>query len=810
LFGCQNRLKPQIVYDQIEISIRRGDLLQARLQVDQALQRFSRDGPEWQWRFRILKAAILDSQSDYSGALACLDGKLPASLVGTDAEVKKSIYEGIALRLARDFDGAKRALAEAEELATTSHQELLPKALTAKGALEIDQGDYEAANLSYHRGLVLARQEHDQIQEAALLLDLARLYTLQHLFDEAIDQNEAALRLSRSLGKQSFVATILGNLGWSYGELGDFEVSLDFYKQGAEASARNGMLGLSDYWFSGVASEYLALRDYSAAERLALATLQHAKELKNEETRIACLHVLAKIMLHTNRLNEAQQYISEAVALETGRRDQRGPFDDTLTLSAQIYSAEARYPDAERLFQRVLADPNAGPELRWEVEAGLAAVRDGQGKPAEAERHFLSGIATIEKARRSINHDELRLSFLSSGIAVYGQYIDFLMRRSRSNDALMQAELSRARTLAEGLGTSVQAEKAGSHNLQPEQIAQRLNATLLFYWLGEKQSHLWVVTPQKETHVALPGADEIDPLVKSYGEALLRSRDPLAAANADGEKLYVTLIEPAKKFIPKNSRVILLPDGSLYGLNFETLIVPDAKPHYWIEDVTLTTANSLTLLASAASRAALTDKSLFLVGDTVPPNADFPKLPQAAVEMQDVEKYFPEPHRAVLSGSQATPAAYLSSQPEQFAYLHFVTHGTASRARPLESAVVLSKEKDEDSYKLYARDIVKRHLSAELVTISACNGAGTRAFSGEGLVGLSWAFLRAGAHNVIGALWEVSDASTPQLMDKLYDGLSRGQDPASALRAAKLSLLHSDTVFKKPYYWAPFQLYAGS
>jgi CHAT domain-containing protein len=810
LFGCQNRLKPQIVSDQIEISIRRGDLLQAKLQVDQALQRFSRDGPEWQWRFRILKAAILDSQSDYSGALACLDGKLPASLVGTDAEVKKSIYEGIALRLARDFDGAKHALAAAEELATTSHQELLPKALTAKGALEIDQGDYDAANLSYHRGLALARKQHDQIQEAALLLDLARLYTLQHLFDEAIDQNEAALRLSRSLGKQSFVATILGNLGWSYGELGDFEVSLDFYKQGAEASARNGMLGYSEYWFSGVASAYLALREYSAAETLAQNTLQRAKELKDVQTSTACLQVLAEIMLRADRLQEAEQYIQEAQALESRGTGQHGPFDDTLTLSAQITTAQARYPEAETLFQRVLSDPNAGPKLRWEAEAGLAEVRNGQSNAADANRHFLGAIDVIEKARQSINHDELRLSFLSSGIAVYGQYIDFLMRRGRSADALMQAELSRARTLEEGLGTRAQARKAYLHTFQPEQIAQRLKATLLFYWLGEKQSHLWVITPTKTTHLALPRADEIDPLVKSYGEALLRSRDPLTAANPDGEKLYVTLIEPAEKFIPKNSRVILLPDGSLYGLNFETLIVPGPKPHYWIEDVTVTTASSLTLLALAAARPAPREKRMFLVGDTVSPNADFPALPQAGAEIQSIEKYFPEPRRTVLSGGEATPAAYLASKPEQFAYLHFVTHGTASRARPLESAVVLSKEKDQDSYKLYARDIVKRRLSAYLVTISACNGAGTRAFSGEGLVGLSWAFLRAGAHNVIGALWEVSDASTPQLMDKLYDGLNRGQDPASALRAAKLSLLHSDSVFKKPYYWAPFQLYAGS
>jgi CHAT domain-containing protein len=132
----------------------------------------------------------------------------------------------------------------------------------------------------------------------------------------------------------------------------------------------------------------------------------------------------------------------------------------------------------------------------------------------------------------------------------------------------------------------------------------------------------------------------------------------------------------------------------------------------------------------------------------------------------------------------------------------------------LESAVVLSKEHAGDNYKLYARDIVTRHLKAELVTISACYGSGKRAYSGEGLVGLSWAFVRAGAHNVIGALWEVSDVpATPELMDVLYRELGTGKDPAAALHSAKLSLLRStnpNTVFRKPFYWAPFQLYAGS
>ena len=86
-----------------------------------------------------------------------------------------------------------------------------------------------------------------------------------------------------------------------------------------------------------------------------------------------------------------------------------------------------------------------------------------------------------------------------------------------------------------------------------------------------------------------------------------------------------------------------------------------------------------------------------------------------------------------------------------------------------------------------AGEAVYAVIQKELGT--ACYGSGTRSYAGEGLVGLSWAFLRAGAHNVIGALWEVSDESTPRLMDTLYQGLEDGQAPAVALRNAKLDLI---------------------
>ena len=178
--------------------------------------------------------------------------------------------------------------------------------------------------------------------------------------------------------------------------------------------------------------------------------------------------------------------------------------------------------------------------------------------------------------------------------------------------------------------------------------------------------------------------------------------------------------------------------------------------------------------------------------------------------MESVAKHFPGAGQRVLSRGRATPTAYLDSDPAQFSHIHFVAHGTASRLSPLDSAIVLSKgDAENGAFKLYARDIIRHRLQADLVTISACYGAGERSYSGEGLVGLSWAFLRAGAHNVIAALWEATDASTAQLMDKFYDELDRGAPPDLALRDAKLSLLHGSG-FRNPFYWAPFQLYAGS
>jgi len=332
-------------------------------------------------------------------------------------------------------------------------------------------------------------------------------------------------------------------------------------------------------------------------------------------------------------------------------------------------------------------------------------------------------------------------------------------------------------------------------------LAAASGTVLVSYWLEPGQSHVWVVTARDVHHVALPGAGQIEPLVAQYQGAIERQlADPMRTRLAAGEKLYQMLIEPVRQWLPAGSRAVLVPDGVLHSLNFETLPVPGEPARYLIQDLTFEIAPSLS--AAGAISAAPGSRKLLLLGDAVSSDSEFPPLAAAPAEIAGVRQHFSSAGQIVLTRESATPQAFLAAaKGGPFSAIHFTAHAVANLQTPLESAVLLS------GGKLYARDVMDLPLHADLITVSACRGAGQRIYSGEGLIGFAWAFLRAGARNVIAGLWDVNDQSTAGLMDRLYRELAAGRLPADALRTAKLAMIESPGNLRKPYYWAPFQLY---
>jgi CHAT domain-containing protein/Flp pilus assembly protein TadD len=604
------------------------------------------------------------------------------------------------------------------------------------------------------------------------------------------------------------VQVALGNLGWAYYRLGDPEKALGEFERATQAATELGDDLYQLRWRTTAGYVYLDDRDYDRAEQAYSQALTLAEKINSKEDIFNALISLALVAEQTGKLEQANQYAEHAINMaraDGNRADEFYP----LLVEGRVAAKQHDVARAESVFQEVAGDAKSDVSLKWEAEHALAQLYESEKRPIKADREYRAALKTFETARSELKHEESALPFLTNASRIYDDYVHFLVNRGKAFEALQIADFTRARTLAEGLGLLRKGTSRVPSVLSAQTVAQRAGGAILFYWLGEKQSYLWAINAKKTALFTLPAGAEIDAAVHRYERALVGPQDVLETANRDGAWLYTTLVEPAQSVLPKNGRVRIVPDGSLNGLNFETLLAPGAKLHYWIEDATISDASSLRLQHSPVAASAQRGR-LLMIGNPLAAGHDYGALPNAGLEMSKIENHFAESERTVYAQGEATASRYLASKPEQFSYIHFVAHGTASRTSPLDSAVVLSPSgKKEDSFKLYARDVIRCPLHAHLVTISTCYGAGTRAYTGEGLVGLSWAFLRAGAHNVVGALWEVNDNSTPQLMDQFYGELTDGRSPDVALRTAKLSLLNSKDAFRKPYYWAPFQLYSG-
>jgi CHAT domain-containing protein/Tfp pilus assembly protein PilF len=707
------------------------------------------------------------------------------------------------------YPEAAQKFAQAEQLCTSSGAASCVSVTFARGGLEMAQGHFDQAQLLFEQTLVVARTQHDKFVEANVLMDLGWSALQQEHYDEAMDWSEASYQLSAESQFEDIAQNAQGNLGWAYYKLGEPERAAELLKGARERATRLGDDADELNWLTTLGYVYLDAGDFTAAHQSYETALALARKIASQGDVLNALMSLALLSERTGELEQARDFAEKAISLapaDGNRLDVLYPMLVKGHVAARLHDTA----QAEKIFREIEGDRRSQVFLKWEAEHSLAQLYEDEDKTELADQQYRAAVTTFETARSSLQHEDSSLPFPANASSIYDDYIHFLINKDRMATALQVAEYDRGQTLNEGLGLLQKGTSFKPEALNAQAIARHAGGVILFYWLGEKQSYLWAITAQKISLFSLPKKSEIEPTVQRYRKALAEQQEFLPSADADGRALYRMLVAPAEALLPKDAKIYIIPDGSLNTLNFETLLVPDPTPHYWIDDVTIADASSLRMLAASRAGGKHSD-GLLLFGEAVAAGPDYPELRNASAEMESIEKHFPSGQQEVFARDRATPTAYLASKPEQFAYIHFVAHGTASRTSPLDSAIVLSKGgAGDDSFKLYARDIIHHPLRADLVTISTCYGAGSRAYSGEGLVGLSWAFLRAGAHNVIGALWEVSDVSTPRLMDELYGGLKKGDSPEAALRAAKLSLLHSGGSFRKPFYWAPFQLYNGS
>jgi len=763
----------------------RNDLPAALALSEDALSRAGKLEDQWVWSLRILKGELLLRKGRMDEGLRIVKPELPARFRNSEAAGRRLLVLGM---IQQDRKLKLASLEKARVFAAEHQPQLLPAALfSLAGACTCKE-----APGYLRQAMHLAEKGGDRITAANIRATQALNDTREERYAEAIDLGTKALADYRRMNAPRRAIAPTGNLGWAYQALGDFETAKELFVQAEALAASNGDADRV-VWLNQLGNAAFAEHRFDDALRYYTQALENGRPSNHPEL-AAILTNLARTNLELAQFDVARKYVQEAL---TSTKDAEQQLS-TRIIDARIDAASGNPGNAEKTLLDVVAKAKA--TTKWTAGIYLAQLLAGLHRDSAAEAMFNTAIATARKARQAITEPELRFTFYNLSRDLFESYVSFLIGKGRVEDALMATELIRAQTLEEGLAaTATTPDRA---RLDLRRIAAQRHATLLCYWIARERSYVWTVTGTGVTYAVLPEGARINSAVEAYANELLTPH----VALSHGQELYRMLIEPAVRALPKNARVIIVPDGKLYALNFETLVVPGSS-RYWIEDVVLSASASLQLLAQ--TRARRTGSSMLLVGDPSVVDPLFQKLPRAGDEIAAIARHFKQ--RVVLSGPKATPAAYRTSDPGNFDFVHFVAHAVASRKRPLDSAVILGPDSPSRKYKLLARDVIKQTLNARLVTVSSCQSAGKRTFEGEGLVGLAWAFLRAGAGEVVGSLWDVRDNVTPELMAGMYAGIVKGQEPAVALREAKLLLVRGNNPsFRTPRYWAPFVLYSGS
>jgi CHAT domain-containing protein/tetratricopeptide (TPR) repeat protein len=803
--GCANTdARVDRIVTDAQLELRRGQVAAAQQLVDQGVSLTERAPDSLAARrIQLLRAEVALARLEIPAALKDLEAPLPAGDEFNQLRARQKYLQGQAqitrgqLQPALETLDAAAAMAEGDPVL-----QLDIEVMGSQARLRL--GRWDDAEQRLNKVVATAAERGDRFREALAINNLGMSRLVRNRCDDALSRFERVLSFN-DLEQTRIYAAALNNTGICLARLGEYDRALALQQRAVDSYERSGrrlelMTALGE-----LGTTYLLRESINREEiKKGLPYLQRALDIANEAGLAAdgslWARNLAAAHLILENWDEAERFNAEARRLNPTNRRERP--HNTAT-DAQIAAARGQHREAAALYARALASAKDEPSTQWKVYEGLAKLAIAEQKPQAAAANFEAALTTVERTRSALLKADYRLSFLTRLMSFYQLYVGFLTDRGDIERALEVADSSRGRVLAEGLGV---AAPHGSTVKVFRQLAKQTDQVFVVYWLSPSRSLAWVISAGGVRSVPLAPRSEIEPLVQQYHAQLQNtSVDPLEKAGGAGDQLYARVVAPLAAWLPRNAKLVIVPDGALHRLNFETLPVRSGSTaHYWIEDVTIQVAPALSMM-TAAPKASSASRPLLLVGNPTPRAPDFPALSYATAEMDGVSKPFGKDNVTVLQSDQASPAAFRGAKPEQFSRIHFTTHAIANTDSPMDSAVILSGS--DTAFKLYARDVAEMPLAADLVTVSACRSAGDRAYSGEGLVGFAWAFLRAGSRRVVAGLWDVDDRSTAALMSDFYARLAVGDAAPAALRTAKLGLLREQKM--RPYYWAPLQMFTA-
>jgi CHAT domain-containing protein/tetratricopeptide (TPR) repeat protein len=785
---------------------------QARTRYQQAARLFTAAGERQGEALVFQNLAVLEyERGNYSEAVAgfraLLERLEPDDDVGLYVSVQNNY--AIAAGASGHLDQALSALLTTLPLTAKdidpSHR---ARTLHVLGGLYLIAGDRERATIFLRQALELRRLEttHDRrgllsslIRNGDLERDTGNMPAALALHAEAYGQAVSDSEKARALLALGTDQLLSGSVSVAE-ETFERALALDLDPAWPVRASLNG----------GLAQARLLSGDASGRELLMQVAAAHRHVGDNELAAQSYLF-LASQDYRTRNLRSALDLVQRAIALYESQR------------------LGAVNPDLRAMYIATRADA-------YDLQAAIyMTLRDSAPDPAEQERMAMAALASMESLRLHAIEDFGRVRFAPqvaegspSTVSIATLDARIAAKRHRLSTVLEQPNpspervtslrrdlaLLRSQLDVSAVTWSLQTSAVRSDAASVQRIQHSLDAdTALISWLpGTERSWIWCITKQGAEAFQLQGRQKVEDAARALHT---RWNTPgVAGDDAEAEQqLSSVLLGSVAACLRRHEFVVVVPDGVLRSVPFGALWLSDERgtSRRVVETHTISYRPALTARQRRDFHPVRSDdrSSILLVGDPVIPDqrieqaAGYPgqglrPLPGAGREVSEIASITSIWRPVSLAREQATRNAFLAQPLGEFRVIHFATHALLDVHDPQLSALVLSGPSS-----LTLRDVMNLQLQTDAVVLGACEGSLGKQYRGQLSLGLSEAFLFAGAHNVVGSLWPVADAATAQYMRAFYQHYVRGETSSAAARTAALSMM-KDPRFRHPFYWAAF------
>lgn len=647
-------------------------------------------------------------------------------------------------------------------------------ALSNMGSLQLKLNGRQKALEYYGLALPLFRALNEKNDEAVVLRKIGELYHGLGEKEKAREYYNEALAIHRAMGDQRGEGDLLYDIGKIHAETDKtILTSFVYYTQSlrlaraigdrdSEAVVFNGMMRAWVEHFGSPGNAILfGKQSVNKYQELRGAAKGLDSELQKTFLRSAedVYKLLAELLIMEGRLEEAVQLLN-------------------LYQDQQFFDLD---PSLNSPVRQLALSPREQKFAKLYETAGEDAARLG------AELEELEG----ESARRSLSHEEetQRKKLDDEHRAALEAFRTFILD---GNNEFSQTPDEQDRVPAV---TDVVEMRAALRELD---AATGQKTAALYTLVGFSNFYVLSVTadgPVKLFESKVERDDFNKKLLEFY--ALLQS--PKYDPRPVGGELYEIIFKPAEAELEKAGvrnlmwmldgalryvPVAALWDGKRYlAERFKNVVFTRANPERMTRGVSRKWAG----IGFGSSRAHTIDSQDD--GDRI----SFPALPGVTEELRAIfrtgNSNAGTMDGEVFSDERFTKRAFYESLKRRRPLVHISSHfsfrpGDGSRSfLLLGDGSVLTLDNMKERGRLFD--------GVELLTLSACNTAATRADAdGKEIDGFAELAQRLGAGSVLATLWQVSDNSTPWLMKEFYTNREAGDTKADALIKAQLALLH--------------------